>query len=128
RPNPPIAATCSTRLKFDVWAHNPYTAGGPTHKGGSDQASLGDLPAMKAMLDAAVKAGHIESRGPLRFWVTEFSWDSDPPDTCGMKMKLETRWIAEALYRAWQSGVSLFTWFLLRDQPFPSTPWQSGLY
>ena len=33
------------------------------------------------------------------------------------------------LYRMWNQGVSLVTWFMLRDQPFtPSTPFQAGLY
>jgi hypothetical protein len=28
----------------------------------------------------------------------------------------------------WQNGVSLVTWFLLRDQPYPGDMFQSGLY
>jgi hypothetical protein len=36
--------------------------------------------------------------------------------------------VAEALYRMWSSGVSLVTWFTLRDQPVRTSPYQSGLY
>jgi len=35
--------------------------------------------------------------------------------------------VAEALYRMWSSGVSLVTWFLIRDEPPPSY-FQSGLF
>ena len=43
-------------------------------------------------------------------------------------MKLHARWVSEALYQAWRSGVSFFVWHQLRDRPFPDTQYQSGLY
>src|SRR5207248_1699459 len=61
-------------------------------------------------------------------WVTEFSWDSNPPDPKGVPVALEGRWVAEALYRMWSAGVSLVTWFTLRDQSVRTSPYQSGLY
>ena len=66
----------------------------------------------------------------MRFWVTEFSWDSKPPDPHprALPMRLHARWVSEALYRMWRSGVSLVTWFQLRDEPYPASPYQSGLY
>lgn len=121
--------TCSTRVRFDIWSTHPYTAGGPTHHAyRANDVSLGDLPEMKAVLDAAVRTGRIVSKQPVRFWVTEFSWDSAPPDPLGVPAALEARWVAEALYRMWSSGVSLVTWFSLRDRPLPGSPYQSGLY
>ena len=120
---------CRERIRFDVWAHNPYTSGGPTHEAVlPDDVSLGDLPEMKKVLDAGARSGNIVSRGSVRFWVTEFSWDSNRPDPEGVPTRLHTRWVAEALYRMWQSGVSLVTWFLLRDQPLATSFFQSGLY
>jgi hypothetical protein len=59
--------------------------------------------------------------------VTEFSWDSSPPDPAGVPAALEGRWVAEALYRMWSAGVSLVTWFSLRDRPVGTSPYQSGL-
>ena len=125
-----LRPTCQTRLPFDVWAHHPYTSGGPTHNAVlPNDVSLGDLPEMKRLLDAAVKAGHVAARGGQPgFWVTEFSWDSRPPDPKAVPEPLLRRWVAEALYRMWQSGVSLVTWFTLRDQPLARSFYQSGLY
>ena len=47
--------------------------------------SVAELPEMKSALDeAAVSAGDVASARPPAFWVTEFSWDSDPPDPGGV--------------------------------------------
>src|SRR5206468_9026200 len=53
-------ATCSASLHFDIWSTDPYTAGGPTHHATrADDVSIGDLPEMKAVLDAGVAARHV---------------------------------------------------------------------
>jgi hypothetical protein len=121
---------CRKRVRFDAWAHHPYTSGGPTHHANSpDDVSAPDLWKMRVLLDAAVGAGNLQSTGPVAFWVTEFAWDTSPPDPKGVPEKLHARWVAEVLYRMWDQGVSLVTWFLIRDQPFTSTtPFQAGLY
>jgi hypothetical protein len=125
-----LKPTCNMRVAFDAWAHHPYTSGGPTHTAVMrDDVSLGDLPEMKRMLDAAVRAGHVAARGGRpEFWVTEFSWDSKPPDPKAVPTRLLERWVPEALYRMWQSGVTLATWFTLRDQELSTSFFQSGLY
>lgn len=122
-------ATCGDRTEFDVWAHHPYTYGGPTHSAfHPDDVSLGDLGEMRRLLEAAEAVGHIRSRQDVGFWVTEFSYDSRPADPKGLPPGLHARWVSEALYRMWQNGVSLVTWFFLRDRPFPAEMFQSGLY
>jgi hypothetical protein len=124
-----LRPACSARAKFDVWAHHPYTSGGPTHHANfPDDVSLGDLPKMKAVLDAGVRARKIVSRHHVRFWVTEFSWDTSPPDPEAVPIALQARWVSEAMYTMWRNGVSLVTWFTLVDSPFPDSAYQSGLY
>jgi hypothetical protein len=120
-------------LNFDVWAHHPYTSGDPTHRARSrNSASIPDLARMRRLLLAAVRAGHVAPSGPVRFWVTEFSWDTTPPDPRAVPVRLEARWISEAFYRMWTSGVSLVTWFQLRDDPLDprghQATYESGLY
>jgi hypothetical protein len=122
-------ATCNGTSEFDAWAHNPYTYGGPTHHAiNPDDVSIGDLGDMRRLLRAAEAAGHIRSRQSVDFWVTEFSYDAKPADPNGLPPALHARWTAEALYRMWRQGVTHVTWFLLRDEPFPSQMFQSGLY
>jgi hypothetical protein len=118
---------CTHHVRFDVWAHHPYTAGDPQHHAGlSDNISIPDLWKMRVLLEAAEKLGSLRSRGRVRFWVTEFAWDTSPPDPQGVPEKLHARWVSEAMYRMWDQGVSLVTWFFLRDRA--SGPFQSGLY
>jgi hypothetical protein len=121
--------TCNTKINFDIWAHHPYTTGGPRHHAtNKDDVSLGDLPAMRKVLEAAIRAGHVTSRHRIQFWVTEFSWDSKPPDPLAVPTKVHARWVAEALYQMWKSGVSLVAWFQIRDEPLSASQFQSGLY
>jgi hypothetical protein len=125
RPRP----TCRTGVHFEIWSAHPYTGGGPNHHAyRPDDVSLGDLPEMRRVLEAAERAGHIVAARPPRFWVTEFAWDTNPPDPRALPAALQARWVAEALYRMWSAGVSLVTWFLLRDYPLADNPYQSGLY
>jgi hypothetical protein len=128
------AGSCDGGVHADIFAIQPYTTGGPTHEGGPNDVELGDLPKLQRLLRAADRDHRL--LGQFRhtpLWITEFSWDSKPPDPGGLPMKIETRWTAEALYRAWRAGISNFLWFSLRDDPYdPSQPFsetlQSGLY
>jgi hypothetical protein len=120
---------CRARVQFDVWAHHPYTSGGPTRKAVlPDDVSLGDLPEMRRVLQAGVRAGNVVSARPPLFWVTEFSWDTRPPDPHGVPLALHRRWVAEAMFRMWQNGVSLVTWLQMRDEPLATSHIQAGLY
>lgn len=130
RPRP----SCAERTRFDVWSTHPYTTGGPTQSAvRPDDVSLGDLPEMRTLLGAAERARRIQTQRRVSFWVTEFSWDTSPPDPGGVPPALHARWVSEALYRMWRSGVSRVTWFLLVDRPHVSGrpfayEFQSGLY
>ena len=131
----PTKEDCGGGVHFDVFAIQPYTTGGPEHEGGTNDVEIGDLPKLQRLIQAADRAGRIvgaTKTTPL--WVTEFSWDSKPPDPGGLPMKVETRWVAEALHAAWSAGVENFFWYSLRDDPAPSggrtyaETLQSGLY
>jgi hypothetical protein len=124
-----IKPACAETTPFEIWSTHPYTSGDPTHKAyRADDVSLGNLPEMHRLLLQAVAAGKVESRQPVRFWITEFSWDSKPPDPGGVPMGLLTRWVSEALYRMWSAGVTLCVWYRLADQPYPRGAYQSGFY
>ena len=121
-------ATCHAKAHFDVWSHHSYTFGGPFGKAKKpNDVELGDLPSMRALLQAGVRLHHVVSAHPVKFWVTEFGWDTNPPRRHAASMSLASRWTAESLYQMWRSGVSLATWFDLQDRRSPS-PYQSGLY
>jgi hypothetical protein len=123
----PIAG-CTGKASFDIWSNHPYTSGDPTHKPNSPyDVSLGNLPEVRHVLDVAQRSGHVVSSRPVKFWITEFSWDSKPPDPYGVPIKLENRWVAETLYRVWSTGVDLLAWFQVTD-PLDPSGFLSGLY
>ena len=120
--------TCKNTIHFDVWSHHPYTFNGPFgHARNPDDVSLGDLPKMRSLLKAGVRLHHVVSPHSVKFWVTEFSWDTNPPRRHAAPIGLAARWTAEARYQMWRSGVSLVTWFGLQDRGGHG-PYQSGLY
>lgn len=121
--------TPCTPVKIDVWTHHPYSDKGPFGKASvSGGVELGDLPKMKTLLQTAWSLGTIDAANPPQFWVTEVGWSSKPPNKHGVPMALLTRWLPESFYQMWKSGVTVGTWYLLQDAPYPSTPYQSGLY
>jgi hypothetical protein len=124
----PVHRTCNTPAEFDVWTHHPYSNSGPFgHAQVSGGVELGDLPRMKALLQMAQRLGAIASAQPVKLWVTEVGWSTNPPNKHGVPIRLETRWVAESMYQMWKSGVTLGTWFLLQDRPI-HTAYESGLY
>ena len=50
------------------------------------------------------EVGEPREPRPVSFWVTEFAWDTSPPDPKGSLSELHGRWVAEALYRMWDQG------------------------
>src|SRR4051812_23973530 len=131
-PFPYMRSLFRGKVSFDIWSHHPYTSGGPNHKAALEQeASLGDLPRMRRLLLSAYRSGKIRSHGAPAFWVTEFGWDTKPPDPGGVPLAQHARWVAEAMYRMWQSNISTMVWFKLRDDPFNGdwgASFQAGLF
>jgi hypothetical protein len=129
----PTKGNCEGGVHFDIFDMHPYTSGGPGHKGNPNEVQLGDLPKLTRLLAAADRAGRIHGAFPhTPLWITEFSWDSNPPDSGGLPMKILCRWAAEAMHEVWVDGIHTFFWFSLRDSPVTGSQYeqslQSGLY
>jgi hypothetical protein len=60
--------------------------------------------------------------------VTEFGWDTNPPDPKGVPVDLQARWISEAFFRMWRAGVTVASWFQMRDGWGPDARFADGLY
>lgn len=131
----PTGGDCEGGVHFDIFDIHPYTSGSPSHQGGPDEVEMGDLAKLQKLLHAADRAGRIVNSNPGQtpLWITEFSYDSKPPDPGGLPMKIESQWIPEALHQAWINGVTNFFWYSLFDQEpqpgrDPSETIESGLY
>ena len=124
-------------LPGDGWAHHPYAPRRPPHVGhpAPDTAVLDDQGRLTGLLERLGAAGRTERR--LGVWVTEFGYETDPPDpTQPVSPAEQARWMpeAEAIALA-DPRVRSFAQFLFRDLPARpgDTPrerwgdWQSGV-
>jgi hypothetical protein len=127
------AQNCPGQPMFDVLAHNPIdnTGGGPLQHGPHENdASTPDLGRVVAVLRAAERLGTVPGgRHPV--WVTEFWWDSKPPNPTGAPLATQARWLEQSLYLFWKGGADTAINFEFRDSawaPDVRSGFQSGVY
>jgi hypothetical protein len=99
---------CNGPVKFDVLAHHPIdnTGSGPlAHGPMRGDVSTPDLGRITQILRGAEAAGTTLA-GSHPVWVTEFWWDSKPPNSSGAKLGVQARWIEQSLYLFWKGGAS----------------------
>ena len=81
-----------------------------------------------ATLDRLVTETQKAFKRPVRLWLTELGYQSNPPDRLlGVSPALQASYIAAAAYKAWATPrVDLLIQYLYRDEPGLDR-WQSGL-
>jgi hypothetical protein len=114
--------SCPNPPHLDALAHHPYAfGGGPTwHARNTDDAAVPDIYKLANVLHAAEREHHVLPAGPKQLWVTEISWDSDPPDPSGAPINQHARWVENALYVLWSEGVNTILWLQIADAPGPN--------
>ena len=76
---------------------------------------------------AAEKRGTALPHGEHhQVWITETGYDTNPPNPGGVPIATDARWVEQSLYLFWAQGVSLATWYLIRDDPPGATPGASS--
>ena len=124
---------CNGPVNFDVFAHHPInnTGGGPLQSGPSQyDASTPDLGRVVSVLRGAEKAGTTNG-GKHPVWVTEFWWDSNPPNPVGSKLATQARYIEQSMYLFWKAGATTAINFQIADstlRPNVHAGFQSGVY
>jgi hypothetical protein len=127
-------AGCEARVPFDVLAHHPINAGSP-FESADDPADVttSDIGQVRKVLRKAERTGTVLPAGRHPIWVTEFWWESNPPDSqYGISEKKHARYTAEALYLFWKQRVPLALGLQLVDSPIdtaaPGNSFQTGLF
>ena len=121
------AAHAGGMKTFDVYAHHPYASAGnepPNYvPKGKDkrQIQLGNINTLIAKV--------TQFYGPKHFWLTEYGYQTNPPD----KTIFGTSWANQALYMQQAYAIArknpridMMLWFLVKDEPALGG-WQSGL-
>jgi hypothetical protein len=102
-----------------------------------DRVQIGELGKLTALLDRLRRAGRLAQ--PLPLYLTEYGYQTTPPDPHGVAPTVAAAYSGQALYLAWHSAqVRSFPQFLLYDiGPDNSRPrgsrarwggYQTGLY
>jgi hypothetical protein len=119
-------------VRFDVLAHHPYPIGPPRRVAPNvDDVVVPDLGKLTRPLAVAVRGRKVRPRKHKQIWVTEISWDTNPPDPGGIPIRQQAQYLEGAFYTLWRQGVNVVTWFLMRDQargPGFDFTLQSGVY
>jgi hypothetical protein len=127
--NGQLRRTCVDPVAVDVWAHQAYTYGGPTKRSSApDDVQLGDLGKLRRVITAARRENTLVAPNGVELWVTEWSWDTNPPDRRGIPAGIHARWVSESLYRMWRNGVTVATWWRVKDEPMSVSRYQSGFF
>jgi Cellulase (glycosyl hydrolase family 5) len=126
-------------LRADGFALHPYslhTIPGATDAR-LDRVQIGELGKLTTLLTGLRRAGRLAQ--PLPLYLTEYGYQSAPPDPGGIPGALQAAYSGQALFLAWRSAeVRTFPQFLLYDiGPDRSKPrgsrarwggYQTGLY
>ena len=116
----------SSGARLDAYAHHPYalTPKETPWSGGCDHCETITM----ATLDRLVTETQKAFKRPVRLWLTELGYQSNPPDRLlGVAPALQASYIAAAAYKAWATPrVDLLIQYLYRDEP-TTDRWQSGL-
>jgi hypothetical protein len=124
-------ARCPDPAHFDAIASDPYEVGSPTTKAlNPDDVSAPDLGKLTRIVSKAVRTGRALPRRSKQLWVTEFSYDSRPPNPTALSLTTQARWLEESLYVFWSERVNSVFWYLIRDQAatFNAADYYSGTY
>jgi hypothetical protein len=116
---------------FDAYAHHPYN-GSP-----AETPTTKPRPGSKGQAPTAVTLGNFDSlvtevnrlyRKRVRFWITEYGYQTNPPDRiAGVTPAKQAAYLTQAVaYARKHAQVDVFLWFLLRDEGRLGG-WQSGL-
>jgi hypothetical protein len=118
----------SAPVSFTVLAHQPYALAAPSSPAlDTNDVSVPDIGKLTKLLRSAERRGTALPRGSHhQVWVTETGYNTKPPNPTGVPVATDARWLEQSLYLFWAQGVSLATWYLIRDDPPGGT--DTGVY
>ncbi len=122
---------CERVVRFDAYAHHPYSVSGPRRRAlNDDDVGTPDLAKITRPLERAIRLGNVKPRRSKALWITEISWDSEP-DPYAFSLTDQARYLAGGLNVLWRAGAKVVLWWNLRDEaPDPSwaATFQSGIF
>jgi hypothetical protein len=120
-----VKGLAKAHAKLDAYAHNPYPTR-PRETPLAGACGYCDVISM-ANLGRLSKALH-RYLGNKPIWLTEYGYQTNPPDPFGVSPNLQATYVAQAAMRAYQlAGVTTLVQYLLKDEPNLDR-FQTGLF
>ena len=111
---------CSQPLKFDDLAHHPINTSGDPAIPVEDpnSASSADLGRIVSVLRAAENLRTVQAihHG---VWADEMWFDSNPPNSAGVSLATQARYLEEEMFLVWKAGATVAINQLIRDVENP---------
>jgi hypothetical protein len=109
---------CPHRARFDILSDHPIAVGPPLQPAANPlDVTTPDIGKLKSVLDLAARRHALIPPRPKPLWVTEFWYDSNPPDPDGVPIARQARWYEQDLHLFWRQGASAAIALQLRDSP-----------
>jgi hypothetical protein len=126
-------ASCPEPAHFDVLSDHPIAVGAPNQSASSPlDVTTPDLGHLTTILEKAERDHLVLPRAKKPLWVTEFWYDTDPPDPNGLSLATQARWYEQDLYSFWQQGAQVAIELQIQDAPAGKQGYafsnQSGVY
>jgi len=118
----------AAHAQLDAYSHHPY----PVTRG---ETPFGFARGVCRFCTGVLTMANLEKLirevkrdfGPARIWLTEYGYETNPPDPSGVSWALQSRYLAEAARRAFAApNVDLLVQFMIQDE-LRLKGWQSGL-
>jgi hypothetical protein len=107
---------CSSPPKLNILAVNAINHDRPArHAEDKRDISTNDLRRAKRVLRKAKRADTLRPARKKPLWVTEFWWETNPPDNNGVSLRKHARWVQQALYLFWKQHAQAGIMFEIRD-------------
>jgi hypothetical protein len=109
---------CDEKPTLDILAHHPIDRSAGPHHHMPNRGDVGpaDMGRVRQVLRRARRAHAFSPDRHVPLWVTEFWWESNPPDArYGFPVHRQARWLEEALYMFWRERISVAIDLQVRD-------------
>jgi hypothetical protein len=119
----------AAHARFDAYSHHPYPVTRGERPSGFARGVCRYCTGVLTLATLPVLQREVRRDfGNKRIWLTEYGYQSRPPDRFGVSQRLQAQYLAEASLRTKNArGVDVLIHFVVRDEP-RLAGWQSGLF
>ena len=119
----------AAHARLDAYSHHPYPVTRRERPNGFYGNACKYCKGVLTLANLPLLLKEVRNDfGPKRIWLTEYGYQTNPPDRSGVSRSVQAQYVAEAALRARNARfVDVLIRFVVRDEPRLSG-WQSGFF